>query len=180
VLEKENAIEDLLILVGDQDPALARKNSPKSLRAVYGQSLEDNVIYAAPDIEMAQIQINSIFVSSPPFPSADQAELYEDDDVPVLSDTGLHNRDRDRSRELSYDSQASDAKGDSSGKPQFRARSVPSTTAVPSIQPRMSRAAALRAGLVDTKSSSKPRGALSKEEIARTFANVPGHKRSVT
>lgn len=180
MLEKENAIEDLLILVGDQDPAVARQNSPNSLRALYGQSLEDNVIYAAPDIEMAQIQINSIFVSSPPFPPADEAELYDDDDVPVLADTGLHNRDCDRSRELSYDSQASDAQGDPGVKSQFRARPVPSTTAIPSIQPRMSRAAALRAGLVVTKSPSKPRGALSKEEIARTFANVPGHKRSST
>lgn len=165
--------------MGDQDPAVARKNFPNSLRALYGESLEDNVIYAAPDIEMAQIQINSIFISSPLFPPADETELYDDSDLPVLADTGLHNRDR--SRELSYDSQASDSRGDPSAKVQFRARPVPVTTAVPSIQPRMSRAAALRAGLVDAQSGpSKPRSPLSKEEIAKTFANVPGHKRSVS
>jgi len=166
------------VLVGDRDPAVARKTSPNSLRALYGESLQDNAVYAAPDIEMAQIQINSIFVSSPLFPPADEAELYDDGDVPVLADTGLHNRDR--SRESSYDSQGNGSRVDSSGKVQFRARPIPSTTAVPSIQPRMSRAAALRAGLVDVQSGpSKPRGPLSKEEIARTFANVPGHKRSV-
>lgn len=175
VLEKDNAIEDLLAVVGDQDPAVARENAPSSLRAVYGQSLEDNVIYAAPDVELASIQINSIFVSSPPFPPANEDEL---DEVPVLADTGLHNRER----EMSYDSQGSDSKRASGVNLQFRARGVPSTTAVPSIQPRMSRAAALRAGLIEVKSAepAKPRAPLSKEEMARTFANVPGHKRSST
>lgn len=155
---------------------MARDTAPSSLRAIYGQSLEDNVIYAAPDVELASIQINSIFVSSPPFPPQHEDEL---DEVPVLADTGLHNRDE---RQMSYDSQGSDSKRPTGVNPHFRARGVPSTTAVPSIAPRMSRAAALRAGLVEVKSAepAKPRAPLSKEEMARTFANVPGHKRSST
>lgn len=175
MLEKENAVLDLLALVGDQDPAVARENAPQSIRAIYGQSLVDNVIYAAPDAEIADIQISSIFISSPPFPPADldDASIFEQD---VLADTGLHNR------ELSYDSVASDSRTQRGGEnAQFRARPVPNTTAVPSIAPRMSRASALRAGLIDTKSGPvKPRGPLTKEEMARTFANVPGHKRSAT
>lgn len=161
--------------MGDQDPAVARELAPQSIRAVFGESLEDNVIYAAPDAELAEIQINSIFVSSPPFPPVDDASMFDEGNIPVLVDTGMHNR------ELSYDSVASDSKVSMGVNLQFRARPLPSTTAVPSIQPRMSRASALRAGLVDTKTGPvKPREPLTKEEIARTFANVPGHKRSAT
>ena len=58
----------------------------------------------------------------------------------------------------------------------FKARPVPSTNAVPSIKPRMSRAAALRAGMDVPTMRSRP--SATRESIANTFANVPGHKRA--
>jgi hypothetical protein len=183
VLEKEDAVRHLLALTGPENPTVAREQSPSSLRARYGQSLEDNVLYVASDEEMAQIQIDSIFVFSPPFPPANLSndDLFENEEElerSVLTDTGLHNRERS----FSYDSPRSYSNsGNENVKAVFRARPVPSTTALPSIQPRMSRASALRAGLDVGKSGpNKARGPPTKEELARTFANVPGHKRSST
>jgi hypothetical protein len=67
------------------------------------------------------------------------------------------------------------------GKPVFRARPVPSTNEKPDIMPRTTKAAALRAGLqVEKKPTPGPRGPISKERLAQTFANVPGHKRNST
>ncbi|KAF8312467.1 hypothetical protein DL93DRAFT_1305179 [Clavulina sp. PMI_390] len=185
VLDKANAIADLLALAGDPNPIIARELSPESIRAQFstGDSLNDNVLYVAPDAEWADVLINSIFVSSPPFPPADAPlALDGEDNLLLYDDEGILADAGNRSREMSYDSAASLPRG-SGENAQFRARKVPTTTAVPSIAPRMSRAAALRAGLLDPKASptsSGPRAPLSKEDMARTFANVPGHKRAST
>lgn len=176
MLEKANAVADLIALAGPKDPIVAKEQAPNSVRARYGDSLEDNVLHVAPDEELAQIQIDSIFISSPPFPPTNpEDDLFEPgQSIPILTDTGRHNRDRSSS----YESPASI--GGTAGKAAFRARPIPSTTSVPSIQPRMSRAAALRAGLEVKAAPNKPRGPPSKDEVTKTFANVPGHKRSST
>ena len=63
------------------------------------------------------------------------------------------------------------------GKVMFKARPIPPTHDKPDIVPRTTRAAALRAGQPVDKT---PRGPVSKERLAQTFANVPGHKRMST
>jgi hypothetical protein len=170
VLEKENAVLDLLNLIGDADPDTARVNAPESIRARFGRTVEENVMYGAPDSDAAEMQIATIFVSSPPFPPT---EITPNDvDVPVLTDRGFTNRERGVSEESHGSVQQRKANI------QFRARPVPPTTAQPSIQPRTTRAAALRAGIISPKTPPKTRGPPTKADLARTFANVPGHKRA--
>lgn len=170
VLEKENAVPDLLELIGDADPDTARINAPESIRARFGQSIEENVMYGAPDCDAAEMQIATIFASSPPFPPTEISP--NDADVPVLTDRGLTNRQRDVSEESLGSGQRRKANT------QFRARPVPPTTAQPSIQPRTTRAAALRAGIIAPQSPPRVRGPPTKADLAKTFANVPGHKRA--
>ena len=57
--------------MGDADPETAKLNSPNSLRALYGLSVEQNAVMGSPDAELAEIQIASLFASSPLFSSAD-------------------------------------------------------------------------------------------------------------
>ena len=64
VLERRRAIEVWNALMGDPDPAIARTTSPNSLRALYGKSKIQNAVMGSPDIELAEIQIASLFVSS--------------------------------------------------------------------------------------------------------------------
>ncbi|KAF9443877.1 hypothetical protein P691DRAFT_796962 [Macrolepiota fuliginosa MF-IS2] len=61
----------------------------------------------------------------------------------------------------------------SGGKLTFKACAIPAMKSQPDIISRMSHAAALL-------SPSKPRTPLTKERLAQTFANVPGHKRTET
>jgi len=61
-------------LMGDRDPGIAREESPNSLRALYGISAEQNGLMGSPDVQMAEIQIASLFASSPPFPVSDLPE----------------------------------------------------------------------------------------------------------
>ncbi len=181
MVDKENAVRDLLILVGDDDPLVARRSAPNSIRAKFGESLDENVMYVAPDRESVDLLISAIFQSSPPFPPT--VFPGGDEDFPktngfsldekmhslVLTDSSNGNQSRSTERI---------SKGRSS---QFKARAVPATNTAPSIQPRTTKAAALRAGLISPgPSPSQPRSPLTKEELAKTFANVPGHKRAET
>jgi hypothetical protein len=59
----------------------------------------------------------------------------------------------------------------------FKARPIPASHDKPDIVPRTTRAAALRAGQAVDKT---PRAPVTKERLAQTFANVPGHKRMST
>ena len=54
--------------MGHPDPAVARKDTPHALRALYGASVQQNAVMGSPDEQTAEIQILSIFSSSPPFP----------------------------------------------------------------------------------------------------------------
>lgn len=184
VLERRRAVEVWKTVMGDQDPKVARQKSPNSLRALYGRSPEHNAVMGSPDAESAERQIASIFASSPVFPIMDLPDEQYGTLASVSSSTlsRLHSGSRDEEYSQSTPSTIGGSSGKlrGDGKPSFRARPVPSTTVNPDIVPRMTRSAALRAGSTVDKTESGPRAPLSKEETARTFANVPGHKRAET
>ena len=171
VLERRRAIEVWHTLMGHPDPAVTRTETPHALRALYGTSLRQNAVMGSSDSPTAEMQISAIFASSPPFPTTELPDVA----------TGLTTSGSLRSVSSSVLSalRKTGSSDGGSGKSPFKARPLPSTHAAPDIVPRMSRAAALRAGLPVEKTSG-PRGPLSKERLAQTFENVPGHKRSST
>lgn len=183
VLERRRAVEVWNTLMGDRDPEFSRQEAPNSLRALYGNSLAQNGLMGAPDTQTAEIQISALFASSPPFPTT---ELPDDryGSMRSVSSSFLSNVQKTVSDEGYARSSGSTVNGstskDANGKVLFRARPVPATNDKPDIVPRTTRAAALRAGLAVDKVPAAPRGPVSKERLAQTFANVPGHKRSVT
>ena len=169
--------------MGDRDPEFSRQEAPNSLRALYGNSLAQNGLMGSPDTHTAEIQISALFASSPPFPTT---ELPDDryGSMRSVSSSFLSHVRNTVSDEGYARSNGSTVNGstsrDANGKVLFRARPVPATNDKPDIVPRTTRAAALRAGLAVDKVPAAPRGPVSKERLAQTFANVPGHKRSTT
>ncbi|KAH8104595.1 hypothetical protein BXZ70DRAFT_921618 [Cristinia sonorae] len=160
VLERRRAVEVWNTLMGDPDPEVAREETTNSLRALYGIDRQHNAVMGSPNGEIAEIQIQSIFASSPPFPNSDLPDVGEG-----------------RARSHSYAASATTTERNAmsnGGKVLFRARALPATHVQPDIVPRMSKAAALRAGLTV---ESPKRAPPTKERLAETFANVPGHKR---
>ncbi|KAJ6508775.1 hypothetical protein C8R45DRAFT_453532 [Mycena sanguinolenta] len=182
VLERRRAVEVLLTLMGDRDPNLAREESPNSLRALYGTALEQNGIMGSPDTQSAEIQIASLFASSPPFPTSE----LPDADGRYASMRSVSSSVLEALRQTTSDEGYAPSNPSTTGqgrlangKALFKARPLPTTHAAPDIVPRMTKAAALRAGqAVVTGGPSVPREPLSKEALAKTFANVPGHKRA--
>lgn len=168
--------------MGDRDPNIARQESPNSLRALYGTVLEKNALMGSPDAETAEIQIASLFASSPPFPTSE----LPDADGRYTSMRSVSSSVLDALRQTTSDegyapSNPSTTGGPrlANGNPLFKARPLPATHAAPDIVPRMTKAAALRSGqAVVTGGPSVPRAPLTKERLAKTFANVPGHKRA--
>ena len=161
--------------MGDADPQVARENSPNSLRALYGLSRQQNAVMGSSDTHNAELQIASLFASSPPFQAAE---------LPDVSDpnaAGSYHHHRASGNPHSEDDHSSGSR-QPHPKPKvvFRARPLPKTHDVPDIMPRTTRAAALRAGVVVEKTPTTPRAPLSKARLASTFANVPGHKRAGT
>ncbi|EJC98149.1 uncharacterized protein FOMMEDRAFT_143582 [Fomitiporia mediterranea MF3/22] len=76
VLERRRAVEVFKALMGEEDPVRAREASPNSLRALFGE--EDpaqNAVAGSPDAETAEVQIQCLFQSSPPFSTQDPDEL---------------------------------------------------------------------------------------------------------
>jgi hypothetical protein len=184
--------------MGDPDPAVALQITPNSLRALYGLSLVQNAVMGSPDAQSAEFQISTIFTSSPPFPTTDlpdEASSNKYGSVRSLSSfinsTASRRRSGSGERSVYAPSNPSTVGGsgsvsqlDANGKPIFRARPIPKTHIAPDIAPRTTKAAALRAGqlavAVDKVTPTAPRSPPTKEAHARTFANVPGHKRSGT
>ena len=180
----------------DEDPDIARQSNPNSLHALYGTSVHDNALFGSPDNATAEHQISILFASSPPFRATDLPDSpslvgktgsLRSITSSILSALNRENGDGGFVGSGSHSpvsgkatSTTGHSSKDRSTKSSFRARVVPATNGVPSIKPRLSRAAALRAGVVQPKVSiwhEGPREAISKEEHERTFANVPGHKR---
>ena len=195
VLERRRAVEVWQALMGDSDPSIASETAPTSLRALYGLSLEKNAVMGSPNATAAEEQIAALFVSSPPFSALGVEESAEYDQVEDALTSkiielqldnmgkGAQHAFQAQSRERST-SNSTGRGSNGNGKPGFKARPVPSTTTVPSIQPRTTRAAVLRAGLIEPAnegwSPTRPRVAPTKEEQKRAFMDVPGHKRSST
>ena len=181
VLERRRSVEVWNTLMGDQDPEVAQVDAPSSLRALYGISKHQNGLMGSTDLHIAEIQIASLFASSPPFPTTD---LPEDSygSLRSLSSSVLYALQKATSDEGYAPSNATSTAGSNgklaNGRPGFRARPVPATTASPDIIPRTTRSAALRAGQAVDKKPSAPRSPPTKEQLAKTFANVPGHKRA--
>jgi len=169
--------------MGDPDPEIARENSPNSLRALYGISRQQNGLMGSTDAQIADMQISSLFASSPPFSTTELPENGHYDSVRSVSSSVLSAlRRRNPSDDGYAPSNPSTVGGskNSTGKVPFRARSLPKTHEAPDIVPRSTRAAALRAGVMPELSSTAPRAPLSKARLKETFANVPGHKRTET
>lgn len=173
--------------MGDVDPLVARTDAPNSLRALYGISREQNALMGSPDTQTAELQISALFASSPPFRTSDLPSDGDDShrygSIHSLSSSVLESLQHERSEAGYTASSVTGGTGSnlSSGKPTFKARPVPATNVEPDIVPRMTRAAALRitGAVADARiSPSRPRAPLTKERLAETFANVPGHKRA--
>ncbi|KAG8888519.1 hypothetical protein FRB98_007484 [Tulasnella sp. 332] len=174
VLERRRAVEVWHTVMGDKDPEIARVDAPESLRALYGKTIYNNAVYGSPNEPMAELQINSIFASSPPFPPIDLPN-----DIPAALAIALPESEASASSSsdaLSHTNESPTLRVDVKSKTKgFKALPLPATTAFPSIQPRSSRASALRAGV---QVSPVKRVLATKESLAKTFENVPGHKRA--
>ena len=181
VLERRGAVEVWQNIMGDADPEIAREHQPDSLRALYGISTVQNAVMGSPDNETAEIQIASLFVSSPPFPVAD---LPDGGSMRSVDSSVLRALQESASSEAGYPQSTatnpSTVGGTRQSRSSFRARPLPSTHVKPDIVPRTTKAASLRAGVPVEQRPSGPRRPLSKEALAKTFANVPGHKRTET
>lgn len=192
VLERRRAVEVWSTLMGNPDVEIARRETPNSLRALYGVSSQQNGLMGSPDTQTAETQIASLFASSPPFPTTDlpaedndQYASMRSDDSALLESIRRSLTIEDEGYAPSSVTNPSTAGGggprlNANGKLQFKARGVPATHDKPDIVPRMTRSAALRAGQPVEKVQNAPRAPVSKERQAQTFANVPGHKRSST
>jgi hypothetical protein len=188
--------------MGDADPQVARQVSSSSLRALYGINAEQNAVMGSVDVESAEIQIASLFVSSPPFPTADlppedfstngdERVLTTDDSLqsvsvsssllsssnhpfPPSASTSTNGTGHSPAHSSSLNTSRT-----SSRRTSFKAREIPPSHASPTIVPRTTRAAALRAGVMPPKveRDHAPRTPPSKEAMQKMFADVPGHKR---
>lgn len=181
VLERRGAVEVWQNLMGDVDPQVAREHQPDSLRALYGISVVQNAVMGSSDNETAEIQIASLFASSPPFPIGD---LPDGSSMQSVDSSVQRALQESASSEAGYPQSTttnpSTVSGTKRSRPSFKARPLPSTHAKPHIVPRTTKAASLRAGVPVEQKPSGPRRPLSKEALAKTFANVPGHKRAGT
>ncbi|KAI5122820.1 hypothetical protein M0805_000162 [Coniferiporia weirii] len=207
ILERRRAVEVWNALMGEEDPVLARVNSPNSLRAVYGADLAQNAVMGSPSADVAEEQISCLFQSSPPFPPHEADELDGPTNIEHELNSGLAQTDwvereevlSPSSSHLSQSAQLTNSgsrKGTSvtssgsykdsgsastpNAKASFKARPIPKTNLVPDIEPRTTRSAALRAGVAAPGSPGRPRVIPTKEELKQVFMDVPGHKRSST
>ena len=180
VLERRGAVEAWLDLMGPADPEVARQRLPDSLRSLYGTSTAQNAVMGSPDNETAEMQIAALFASSPPFPATD----LPDGSVRSVDSSVLRAFQESASSEVGYPQSTTtnpSTVGETKGcRLSFKARPLPATHIKPDIVPRTTKAAALRAGIPVEQKPSGPRRPLSKEALAKTFANVPGHKRAET
>lgn len=196
VLERRRAIEVWNTIMGDADPQVARQVSPNSLRALYGINNEQNAVLGSPDAETAEIQIASLFVSSPPFPTStlpddcsttDGLGLGHPDALTAGSlrslSSSLRSSYRPPRTTTTHSTPGSSSVTNSNSTSQrtpFKAREIPPSHISPTIVPRTTRAADLRTGATPPKieRNHSPRTPPSKEALKKMFLNVPGHKRT--
>ena len=177
--------------MGSEDPSIARELEPHSIRALYGTDQINNAFGGSIDSTAAEAQIGALFASSPPFPTSElPSEEHNTGTVRSVSSSvldELHNRLEENSDAAYYASSVRTSSGGTpsrkenstnGAKPVFRARPVPATNVPGAVQPRMTKAAALRMGVKPTELN-RPRHS-STGELAgkKNFIDVPGHKRS--
>lgn len=170
--------------MGDADPVIAQKLSPNSLRALYGTSVVQNAVMGSPDYDSAELQIASLFASSPPYPVADLPDVTPGGSMRSMNSAFLEKLQYAAGSENGGYAASSGTNpstvGGQSRRASFKARVIPTSHTKPDIVPRTTRAASLRAGIAVEKVPSVARAPPTKEAIAKTFANVPGHKRTGT
>ena len=152
-------------------------------------------------METAEIQIASLFVSSPPFPTSTLPDDFSTDGHALLTSDSL----RSFSSSLPSSQRPPNTRtttttattvthsppgsasltnsNSTSQRTSFKAREIPASHASPTILPRTTRAADLRSGVLTPPKTigferASPRTPPSKEAQRRMFANVPGHKRT--
>jgi Nucleoside diphosphate kinase len=200
VLERPRAAEVLRSVMGDEDPEDARINSPNSLRAVYGADRVDNAFGCAID----PTAVDVLFASSPVWSPGELPELNGKDYSTIRSvntaflaalrqgstpeegsDAAMYaNLVRRGSNPGSATSSVGtprtcDKSPAPNGKTPFKARPIPATNAPGAVQPRMTKAAALRMGIAiptENRRHSLDPGAFQKQYEG----NVPGYKRNIT
>ncbi|CAE6520149.1 unnamed protein product [Rhizoctonia solani] len=181
VLSRPRSASALSALAGPLDPLAARKSDPECLRALYGSNRWENGVWTTKDEAGAERMVSELFAGSP---------IMELSDLPSV---GGSSPDRRRIRKTpshassirSHLSAENRTRTDSNSRggsvppasatksPGLKARPAPTATS-PSIVPKTTRAADLRAG---NAAPPPPRQRQSQEERERTFEGVPGHKR---
>lgn len=200
VLERPRASEVLQSIMGEEDPEDARINSPNSLRAVYGVDKMNNAFGCA--IDPAAVDI--LFASSPVWSPGELPELNGKDYSTIRS---VNTAFLAALRENASPEESSDAAmyaslvrhgsnpgsatssigtprtgnkspAHNNGKAPFRARPVPATNMPGAVQPRMTKAAALRMGIAIPKENR--RHSLDPNTFQKKYeGNVPGYKRNI-
>jgi hypothetical protein len=189
--------------MGEEDPEEARVNSPNSLRAVYGVDRLNNAFGCAIDPTAVDI----LFASSPVWSPGELPELNgkdhgtirsvntaflaalresaapeENTDAAVYADLvrrGSNPGSATSSVGTPRTPRTSDKSPAPNGKIPFKARPVPATNAPGSVQPRMTKAAALRMGIAVPKE--KRRHSLDPSVFQKQYeGDVPGYKRNIT
>ena len=169
--------------MGNEDPKLVCQSNANSLHALYGTSENDNAIIGSPHTATAKDQISVLFASSPPFRATDlpDSPSFTAQTGSLCSITSsilsaLNHNNSDKGHEASSSQSPISGKGwstagglsrDRSRSSRFHVHPVPASITMPQIQPRLSRATVLHAGIVQPNISmwhEGPHQALSKEE----------------
>ncbi|CAE7233609.1 unnamed protein product [Rhizoctonia solani] len=181
VLSRPRSASALSALAGPLDPLAARKSDPECLRALYGANRWENGVWITRDESSAERIVSELFAGSP---------IMELSDLPSVGGSPGRRIRKTPSHASSIRSHLS-TENRVKASPSSRGGSVPPTTPAkspvavkarpspatatsPSIVPRTTRAADLRAG---NAAPPPPRQRQSQEERERTFEGVPGHKR---
>ncbi|KAG9103513.1 hypothetical protein FRC06_010194 [Ceratobasidium sp. 370] len=192
VLSRARATSALTALAGPADPFVARKSDPESLRALYGSNRWENGVWVTRDESNADRVVGELFAGSPIMEFSDLPSVHGSPDRRKIRKAASRTSsikseftDGSAARGLATSVSSASltvptkAPATAAAKPGgFKARPVPSTIAAPSIVPRTTRSAVLRAGGTAAAAAiSPPRQRQSQEERERTFEGVPGHKR---
>ncbi|KAG8690263.1 hypothetical protein FRC11_012816 [Ceratobasidium sp. 423] len=181
VLSRPRSASALSALVGPLDPLAARRSDPESLRALYGANRWENGVWTTKDEAGAERIVSELFAGSPIMEFSDLPSIGGSPDRRRVRKTPSHASSirshlstENRTRTDSNSRGGSVPPASVTKSPGFKARPVPTTTTSPSIVPKTTRAADLRAG---NNAPPPARQRQSQEERERTFEGVPGHKR---